>query len=610
MIFINSAIRQFGENALIINYKAKQFFNGQKLGKEDFDRLFSVFAESGNIPRFTHQARNNMILTICYFDADYNQNAANYYHLNFKENIYEKVSGASQKIVLNYLFNLIEFEIKNRTKSNSELKGFFNALNSLSGVEKNFEEYLLMNYYFGVLQFLLKDYDSSFAYSTSINIDVNEQIKKNQIQQSDLIKCIQIRNFLLIIKTYENSDSKGNKNEIISNIECLFELCKGQKEDFAITLGIKLNEYQNTGFECSNCIKTLEELITILHKEMLYGRSHSNIINQFIYISALLGYYNSLVEKFDQVKRFSNKIDKNIAFLREFSQIPNNKNSTKHLPQFEFLNILLKKMSGSLDKLSKDQSQHLENYKRMLGDNINGMDNVIYNIFILTNGKDSLAKSLYKNKEDNYSNIISNNQDLKADKILNCYLYLYNKLSLLSNKIKSNKNAIQELRIFSKKIIDYTINKVSINDFLKDMFVLSYFKDIFNRIYYSYIYSFYFEGKYEESIKEFNHYNDLIKIQFELNTNSNQKSYLDILKIGADSYFKLNQFDDASKIYSSIIPHNKENGLIRCNLGLCFVNLNEKQKAYEQFKLAYSYFQNKKDSKKCSIIQSLLDSLN
>ena len=343
---------------------------------------------------------------------------------------------------------------------------------------------------------------------------------------------------------------------------------------------------------------------------MLYGRSHFNIINQFIYISALLGYYNSLVEKFDQVKRFSNKIDKNIAFLREFSQIPNNKNSTKHLPQFEFLNILLKKMSGSLDNLSKDQSQHLENYKRMLGDNINGMDNVIYNIFILTNGNDSLAKSLYKNKEDNYSNIISNNQDLKADKILTCYLYLYNKLSLLLNKIKSNKNAIKELRILSKKIIDYTINKVSINDFLKDMFVLSYFKDIFNRIYYSYIYSFYIEGQYEETIKEFNHYNDLIKIQFELNTNSNQKSYLDILKIGADSYFKLNQFDDASKIYSSIIPNNKENGLIRCNLGLCFVNLNEKQKAYEQFKLAYSYFQNKNDSKKCSIIQSLLDSLN
>ena len=111
---------------------------------------------------------------------------------------------------------------------------------------------------------------------------------------------------------------------------------------------------------------------------MLYGRSHSNIINQFIYISALLGYYNSLIEKFEQVKRFSNKIDKNISFLREFSLMPNNKNYIKNLPQFEFLKLLLKKICGFLNNLSKDQSQHLENYKRLLGDNINEMDNVIY----------------------------------------------------------------------------------------------------------------------------------------------------------------------------------------------------------------------------------------
>ena len=34
--------------------------------------------------------------------------------------------------------------------------------------------------------------------------------------------------------------------EIISNIESLFEFCKGEKEDFAISLGIQLNEYQNS----------------------------------------------------------------------------------------------------------------------------------------------------------------------------------------------------------------------------------------------------------------------------------------------------------------------------------------------------------------------------
>ena len=97
--------------------------------------------------------------------------------------------------------------------------------------------------------------------------------------------------------------------------------------------------------------------------------------------------------------------------------MPNNKNSIKNLSQFEFLNLLLKKMCGSLDNLSKDQSQHFENYKRLLGDNINEMDNVIYNLFILTKGNDSPLNSLYKNKENKYDNIISNNQNLKSDSI-------------------------------------------------------------------------------------------------------------------------------------------------------------------------------------------------
>ena len=110
-------------------------------------------------------------------------------------------------------------------------------------------------------------------------------------------------------------------------------------------------------------------------------------------------------------------------------------------------------MCGTLDNLSKAQSQHLENYKRLLGDNVNEMDNVIYNLFILTKGNDSPLNSLYKNKENKYDNIISNNQNLKSDSIWTCYLYLYNRLSILINNIiKSNsKNNIKQLKILSKK---------------------------------------------------------------------------------------------------------------------------------------------------------------
>ena len=70
-----------------------------------------------------------MILTICYFDVDYNQNAINYYNLNFKDDIYEKVKKKKKKVILYYLFNLIELEIKTRTSSSQELKVFYNSLN-------------------------------------------------------------------------------------------------------------------------------------------------------------------------------------------------------------------------------------------------------------------------------------------------------------------------------------------------------------------------------------------------------------------------------------------------------------------------------------------------
>ena len=611
MIFINSAIRQLGENPLIIKYKAKQFYKGPKLGKEDFDRFFSIFAESGNIPRFNVQTKNNMILTICYFDLDYNQNALNYYNLNFKEEIYEKVKGGENKVILYYLFNLIEFEIKLRTRTSQELKIFYNNLNQLSSIQKSIEEYLLLSYYLGVLKYLLKEYDSALMTTMNITVDIEERIRKGKISSSDLTKYIEIRNILLRIKSYEGLGVKDNKIEIISNIESLFEFCKGEKEDFAISLGIQLNEYQNSGFECTNCIKTLIELNNILHKEMLYGRSHTNIINEFIYISSLLGYYYSLIEDFEQVKRFSYKIDKNIAFLREFNQT-DPKNSTKNLPEFEFINILLKGLSKSLNNniLSDEQNEHLVNYQRLLGDKIKGMDNMILNLYILTNGNDKTISDLYKTKSNYYFSLITKKKMLDFTNVLTCYLFLYNHISILTkNALNSNtKRYDKDIKNYSKAIIDYTTSSISINANLRNIFQLAYFKDIFNRIYFSYIYSFYLEGDYEETIKEYNNYNDLIKIQFELSTNN--KSYYDILKIKGDCYFKLRQYNDASQVYMSIIPLYKENGLAKFNLGLCYILLGNKKNGITQLNNAYLYFEEKKDNEKISLIKSILNSLN
>ena len=604
MIFIHSALRQFGDNPLIIQLKAKEFFQGKKLGKDEFDRYFSIFSNN-DIPRFTIPQRNNSLLVFCYFDSEYNQNALTYYYMNYTENpnLYDKVSSGTQTTILYFFFNLIEFEIKTRTRPESELKRFFHSLNAFSSLGKTFEENLLFQYYLGVLKYFLKEYDKALVYSTEIILDIDEQTKNSQFKQNDLIRYIQFRNILLRIKIFENYKEINSRHEIVANIESLFELCKVEKEDVAIKLGIQLNEYQSSG-EYLNCIKTLEELNTILHKEMLFGRSHPNIINEFIYINSMLGYYNSLIGKFDQVKRFSHKIDKNIAFLREFNET-NKNNSIEYLNQFEFINITLKNITKS--EISNDeQNNQLEKYKSVLGNKINEKDDVILNFFILKNRSDDLINDLFEQKKNYYYDLVDSKQILDNNSILNCYLYFYNYISILS-KSKTNEN-FMEIKTYSKKIIDYTNELIINNDSLKNIFQLSYFKDIFNKIYFAYLYSIYSQNNYEEALRELDNYNNRIQYQYELNTN--QKSYYDIMKIEGDCYFKLNQYGKASKIYSDIIDNSKDNGLVRLNLGICNILLGKINNAYEDFHLSISYFKGKKNNNKLSVIKSTLESLD
>jgi hypothetical protein len=53
MIFVNIAIRQFGEKALIINYKAKEFLKVKNYKKKILIDYFSIFRKWTFIEIFT-----------------------------------------------------------------------------------------------------------------------------------------------------------------------------------------------------------------------------------------------------------------------------------------------------------------------------------------------------------------------------------------------------------------------------------------------------------------------------------------------------------------------------------------------------------------------------
>ena len=348
-----------------------------------------------------------------------------------------------------------------------------------------------------------------------------------------------------------------------------------------------MNALQVKTVDCQNCIKTLEELLNILHKEMLFGKQHKNIIPELLYVNGLLGYYNCLIENYGEVKRFANKIKKNLNSLKLFSknnQFIQNFN-LNNLSQYDFIYVVLKNMLNNENKNKEDENEkkmYLNKYIKQ--NNIYNNDEVVLNFSIL-NKDDIKLKKTFMNNEEKYKNGLISKKILDKD-LLNCYLYLYNGISNLTENIlngKMNNEINKKIRDYCKLVIDFINNNIVKNDFNKELFRINYFKDLFNRLYFAYLYSFYYQKEYEKCLQECEQYQSVIKVMYELP--EDMKSFLNVLKIKGDCYFKTGNYNKAIEIYNNILgKSNDENmNLTIFNLAISFLFMNKKSDAIHHF---------------------------
>ena len=611
MIFINSAIRQIGDKNLIIQLKSKEFFTNPKdhMRKEDFENLFNLLTSKDQIP-IPLIIQTNLLLNACYYLVKFNKDVFRYIN-DIKNSYNQKNFNDKEKLFI--LFNLIEIQRNYSFLNENDLNNIFNFIYSYNS-NNNYEENLLKKYYSAEIKFLLNDFINSNKISTEILVDFNNN--NNNIIKSDFINFLQIRNNLLIIKILEKEDINKNLNNLINQYECLFEILKGLKEDYAIIVGFKLIHLTNN---LNSSIKILEELLKILHKEMLFGKSHKNIISEFLNICALLGYHNVLIDNKEKTKKLINKIDKKLNIMKESKNkdnirnnsinsniniVNNNSSLNKTIDEYEFINICLKSIcSNNLDK--NNNINILENYKNLIGD-VSKNDSIILDLLILG---DKNIQNIYQQRENYYIDILKNKKDQNnMQQIFLCYLFAYNKISTLFKNINEDKNnKITEIKNLSKLLIDYTNNFVKSNLYLNNLFQVNfYFKDLFNRIYFMYLYTFFLEGKYDECLNEFNLFNDLVQFQYELKTN--QKSYFDIMKLKGDILFKKGKFKEAIESYTNII--NDFNSVeIDFNLGLCYLFENDKKKGLNLLEKSKEIYLERKDNEKVSIINEIINKI-
>ena len=625
MIFINNAIEKIGADCLIVNLKAHNFFQGEGLRKEDFDQLFEVLKLNKNLNLPLAQ-KNNLLLCVLYYEYDDNPEAKRM----LKEMLSNRKSlcqGGTNEDWLHLLFNEIEIEIKVRQKGPSELKILFNDLAQCSERGKKFEDYLLLKHYFSYLKFLLKSYAETNNYTTDLIADIDEH--KNLVI-SDIIKYIRIRNVLLKVKTLEISDPEGNNKDIISHLDCLFSLTKNTKEDFAICVGIKMLTLQSKEIvSYEECIKLIEEMLNILKRETLFGKSHKNILDQYLYLSGLLGYYNAINDDFEGVLKISKKIDKYLLNVKDIiNNIDNNQNKKDNdsnefqlikekeekdgynnlYKQYQFFNTVLKSSVNFNSSTIKESQANIQKYKN--SNNYNDTD--LLNVCILEQD-DLKMSSQFKNMEEQFKDWINKGVSLNNDKIILCYFYLYNQISTLTKKVVEERNEskkreyISEARNFADQIIHNTGMQVidKKNEFLKKIFRLPFFKNLFNRLFYVKIYSYYLEGNYQDCLNNFSDYN-LSKIQYELET---PRSNAFMSKIQADCYFKLKNYVKAEEIYNTIISAGSNDPMIHLNLGIISYFNEKKSKAIAELEKASELFRKENNNKKLKITDDILSRL-
>ena len=599
MIFINNAKKKIGEKGLIINLKANNFYQGQGLRPDDFHKLYEIFTQFDSKITLPSSIKHNFFLCVLYYESNYNQKA--------KKIMEQSDQSTPTEDNLYILFNLIEIEIKLRKKTEFELKKLYNDLQRIKCDKNNFEIYLLQKHYLAFLNYLLGEYDLTDKYTDEIIYDMDEKSKKTS-KESNLINYLRIRNEVLKVKMLEKQDLDKNNKDIISHLDGLFNRVKNTKEDFAICIGIKILSLQSKeAFTIEESKNLIEEMLNILKRETLFGKSHKNILEQYLYLSGLLGYYNSINSDFDGVMKTSKKIDKYLSNVDDI--IKENENKEENLQynnlflQYSYFNTILKSsVNNNYDDSNIQESKlKIKNIKGKI-ENKNKID--LLNICILE--KDDLSKSAqFQTIEGTLDQLSGQNIELNDDKICLIYFYLYNKISGLTKKIEEkikiginpDSEKLEEIRDYITKIIEKTKKLIEIYNIesLKKIFQLPFFKNLFNKFYYIKIFTYYIEGKYNKCFDEYLDYDTKGKINFEL---EKEKSNEYMKKIEADCHFKLGEYQKAEELYDKIVGTGSKDPLIYFNLGLSAYFNKKRNRAINALKEAVKYYRQKDNNDK------------
>lgn len=500
------------------------------------------------------------------------------------------ISQKKDKELLFLYYNILEFEDTFHTRTPNQLIPIEESLKVFAPEEKGIENYLLFNYYKAIGCLYNNDYDVARNLVNNNLLDICEEVDKNQ-RETPYFKYFSLQNTILTWRILYASSSMCS-SEFLSLSNELYVKFKEENIELACKVCLAVAGIYEQQFEYGTAIKSLEEIYSLLKKQILKGEYCINDgVLLFFQILFKLNFYYIMIGDDKNSVRILKKIEKNLLIIDKEEKI---------YPQFKyyymFLLLVIKNIvyNGKTNMKIKEIVSNLQ-----LGDrNIN--DEAI-NVNLFSFMEQGSSQVFYANLSK-YSNEMKQNAIIPPRNFLNCLFYFYNYLSYLSKVIKTDTSKNQQKEYhskilnFSRLVIGYIINHINEPDIVI-VLKLDYIKSLLVKIYYFYYYSFYYIGDLDSIRKEMTKF-DTVNAKIGLKQN---KSYGFIFKLEGDICFRQKNYNKAISNYemafSTLSQKNKIRGTILFNLGLCYFYINDRNKGRKYLYRSYDeIMQTKKET--------------
>lgn len=583
--FANKIKQQISNEGLIIYSKSREFYCFETLSFESLQLFYELIATK-NYSLLNYHYIWNYYSVCLYYLANYNPKFIHSFAKRFSLTQYKIDQNRKEHLYL--LYNIIEFEDKYNKFSLDEIQMLNEKLHLFSfPSKKTIEEWLLYAYYERLLGLLTKSPNQSRESFNETISAISDYSSRNQL--SPFINYIELKNRLLNFQIYALTNM-NDLNQLASDYNSILNYVNKFNHNYiSIPIGLKMFDIYKSKNEYNNCLAIIQLTYQFLKKEMCKGNKINNCIRYLLEISTRMAYSNMLLNNRDGLIHSVKKLQKYIR-LNEMNSDQQMKKQLKD--QFSSC-LLFYEQRLNYTGLNNKNSSILLYFKTNYRKFIQNESEEIINIYAMNN-IDPISGSYYRLFESNRQ-ILDNCQAIPLNLIVSTIISVYNSIAFLTKSIITDSN-IAKLRQYldeMRKTSSIVLKYIHTFHLLISFKQIIYIKEAIVNTSFCFIGSNYLLKNYTEA------YNDLLVYEQGINKYLNIDSdtlvpFDNIIKLKGDIFFKMKQFDNAIEFYlkalMSIGNKMKKAALIRFNIGVCYIFLNNKRQGLYYLNLSLANY--------------------